>query len=345
MRAGCLQTSRCSMHEAVLKHAHARTLTKLTAQGRQVERTASTCQIARCDSNALGVKCQVREREEIFDVLEGADPGLDEEGRERVRLVHLHVVLRVLQLSLAHVLADGEGAAVDLDAALVHLVREDAVRGVHEGHDAVLGDAVDLVVVDLHLAQLLAHADALLLAAEVAQVLALVHDGPGASRQLDLGLLFCRPGDRVALLGVLRHVAARGARIEWELRGLEKVLGPRDVQVDRGALGTALHGARAARGGGTARGGDQDGGSDGRGGTEEATGHGGRCALGARDGGSPEVPSPGGGRAHEGVAAGQGAEEAQAEARAECDLCRGRHRRRSVEGGGRSEAMVREQHT
>mmetsp|Transcript_95478 Transcript_95478/g.256652 ORF Transcript_95478/g.256652 Transcript_95478/m.256652 type:complete len:263 (+) Transcript_95478:88-876(+) len=244
MSAGCLtKTLRCSMHGAVL----ARTRTKLTAQGRQVARTASTCQIARCDSHALGVKCQVREREEIFDVLEGADPGLDEEGRERVRLVHLHVVLRVLQLSLADVLADGEGAAVDLDAALVHLVRKDAVRGVHEGHDAVLGDAVDLVVVDLHLAQLLAHADALLFSAEVAQVLALVHDGPGACRELDLGLLLGRPGDGVALLRVLGHVAASGARVEGELRRLQEVLWARNVQVDRSALRPARSAAGAPR--------------------------------------------------------------------------------------------------
>mmetsp|Transcript_41277 Transcript_41277/g.106453 ORF Transcript_41277/g.106453 Transcript_41277/m.106453 type:complete len:221 (-) Transcript_41277:353-1015(-) len=220
MSAGCLKTLRCSMHGAVL--ARTRTCThELTAQRRQVARNASRCQIARCDSNALGVKCQVREREEIFDVLESADSGLDEECRERVRLVHLHVVLRVLQLSLADVLADGEGAAIDLDAALVHLVREDAVRGVHEGHDAVLGDAVDLVVVDLHLAQLLAHADALLLAAEVAQVLALVHDSPCACRELDLCLLLGRPSDGMALLRILGHVAASGAGIEGKLRRLQ----------------------------------------------------------------------------------------------------------------------------
>mmetsp|Transcript_6857 Transcript_6857/g.20817 ORF Transcript_6857/g.20817 Transcript_6857/m.20817 type:complete len:269 (+) Transcript_6857:95-901(+) len=247
MSAGCLKTSRCSTHRAVL----ARTRTKLTAQGRQVARTASTCQIAPCDSHALGVKCQVREREEIFDVLEGADPGLDEEGRERVRLVHLHVVLRVLQLGLAYVLADGEGPAVDLDAALVHLVREDTVRGVHEGHDAVLGDAVDLIVVDLHLAQLLANADALLLAAEVAQVLALVHDGPGTCRELDLGLLLGRPGDGMSLLRILGHVATGGARIEGELRGLQEVLGARDVQINRGAFGLAHSAASALRCGST----------------------------------------------------------------------------------------------
>mmetsp|Transcript_44146 Transcript_44146/g.76955 ORF Transcript_44146/g.76955 Transcript_44146/m.76955 type:complete len:251 (-) Transcript_44146:232-984(-) len=238
------------MHGAVL----ARTHTKLTAQGRQVERTASRGQIAGCDSHALGVKCQVREREEIFDVLEGADPGLDEEGRERVRLVHLHVVFRVLQLSLADVLADGEGAAVDLDAALVHLVRKDAVRGVHEGHDAVLGDAVDLVVVDLHLSQLLADADALLLAPEVAQVLSLVHDGPGACRQLNLRLLLSRPGDGMPLFRVLGHVAPSGAGVEREFWALEQVLGARDVDLDRrGGLGGALHtpagGRQYARGG------------------------------------------------------------------------------------------------
>merc|ERR1719373_348674 len=127
---------------------------------------------------------RLREREEVLHVIEGLAAGFDEERGQVVSLVRLHVVLGPLEVAGHGVLADGVRATVDLHSALVHLLREHAVSRVHEGHGAVLGDAVDLVVVDLHLAELLAEGDALLLLPEVAQVLPDVHDRDAHRGQL-----------------------------------------------------------------------------------------------------------------------------------------------------------------
>ena len=149
--------------------------------------------------------------EQVGHIREGHHASLDEHGGQGISLVALALVLGELQLGLLRVAADGEGAAVHLHTSLVHLLGEDTISWVHEDHGAVLLQAVDLVVLDLHLAQLLAERDALLLLPEVAQVLALVHDGEATRRHLELGLALGSPGDGMPLAGGARHVAASGA--------------------------------------------------------------------------------------------------------------------------------------
>ena len=168
------------------------------------------------------------QREQVGHVREGHAAGLDEEGGQGVRLVGLEHVLGELQLGLLRVPTDGEGAAVDLHTSLVHLLGEDSVRRVHEDHGAVLLEAVDLVVLDLHLAQLLAKCDALLLLPEVAQVLALVHDGPATRWHLELRLVLGRPGDGMPLARGAGHVAARVALEHGEPGRVQQVLRARD---------------------------------------------------------------------------------------------------------------------
>mmetsp|Transcript_21506 Transcript_21506/g.51174 ORF Transcript_21506/g.51174 Transcript_21506/m.51174 type:complete len:200 (+) Transcript_21506:93-692(+) len=150
----------------------------------------------------------LRQREEIGDILEGHHACLDEESRQGVSLIGLHVVLGPLQLRLLRVAPDGERPAVHLHAALVDLLREHAIRWVHEDHSAILLEAVDLVVLDLHLAQLLAQRNALLLLPEIAKVLTLVHDGKASSGHLELVLVLGRPGDGMSLASGPGHVAA-----------------------------------------------------------------------------------------------------------------------------------------
>mmetsp|Transcript_13593 Transcript_13593/g.36006 ORF Transcript_13593/g.36006 Transcript_13593/m.36006 type:complete len:202 (-) Transcript_13593:231-836(-) len=161
----------------------------------------------------------LRQGEEVLTVRERVQARLHEHRRERIRLIRLLVVLRPLQVTRLRVLAHGEGAAVHLHAALVHLLGEDAIRGVHEHDLASLVDAVDLVVLDLVLAELLAERDALLLLAEVAEVLALVHDGVAARRHLEGHLLLGAPGDGVPLARRPGHVAAGRAHVGRELVG------------------------------------------------------------------------------------------------------------------------------
>ena len=183
------------------------------------------------------------QREQVGNVREGHHAGLDEQGGQGVRLIGLLLVLGELQLRLLRVAADGERTAVDLPASLVHLLGEDAVRRVHEDHSAIFLEAVDLVVLDLHLAQLLAQSDALLLLPEVAQVLALVHDGVATSGHLELGLLLARPGNGMPLARGPGHVAARGALEHGELRGVQQVLRSGDgLCHDLLALRPARHG-------------------------------------------------------------------------------------------------------
>ena len=98
----------------------------------------------------------------------------------------------------------------------------------HEDHGAVLLEAVDLVVLDLHLAQLLAKCDALLLLPEVAQVLTLVHDGPATRGHLELRLVLGRPGDGMPLARGAGHVAARVALEHGEPGRVQQVLRARD---------------------------------------------------------------------------------------------------------------------
>eukprot|EP00438_Fugacium_kawagutii_P010651 Skav210570 [mRNA] locus=scaffold2317:165315:165539:- [translate_table: standard] len=71
----------------------------------------------------------------------------------------------------------------------------------HEDHSAILLQAVDLVVLNLHLSQLFAQGNALLLLPEVAQVLSLVHDGITSSWHLKLDLLLGSPSDGMTLAG------------------------------------------------------------------------------------------------------------------------------------------------
>eukprot|EP00438_Fugacium_kawagutii_P010649 Skav210568 [mRNA] locus=scaffold2317:161342:164025:- [translate_table: standard] len=116
-------------------------------------------------------------------------------------LLGLHVVLGPLELRLLRVAPDGERSAVHLHTTLVHLLREHTIGWMHEDHSAILLQAVDLVVLNLHLSQLFAQGNALLLLPEVAQVLSLVHDGITSSWHLKLDLLLGSPSDGMTLAG------------------------------------------------------------------------------------------------------------------------------------------------
>mmetsp|Transcript_96781 Transcript_96781/g.301865 ORF Transcript_96781/g.301865 Transcript_96781/m.301865 type:complete len:310 (+) Transcript_96781:126-1055(+) len=272
---------------------------------------------------------RLREREEVLLVHPGVQPGLHEHGRERVRLVGLHVVLGPLEQAGLRVLRHGEGAAVHLHAALVDLLREDAVRGVHEDDGAVLLEAVDLVVVDLQLAQLLAQSNAHLLLPEVAEVLALVHDGKTARGHLELEGLLGGPGNCVPLPRRLGHVTASGTHEQWKLGRLEEVLRPRD----RGRQVLALLGA-AGRPGATAQRRCSDGRDDraDRPDCEEAAATcraGGSASLGnGADRGRAEVLARAGclRARNEGLTGAEGAKEAQPSGTQHGRVAWGRHR-------------------
>ena len=140
------------------------------------------------------------------------------------RFVGPRVVLGPLELRWLRIAPNGEGSAVHLHAALVHLLREHTISRMHEDHRAILLQAVDLVVLNLHLPQLLAQSNALLLLPEVAQVLPLVHDAVTTCGHLKLNLVLCSPSDSMALAGGLGHVSTSVALKHGELWRVKEVL-------------------------------------------------------------------------------------------------------------------------
>ena len=115
------------------------------------------------------------------------------------------------------VLADAAGVVTHHLTTLVHFLGEHTIFGVQELSVATGEDPVDLVVLDPGLelgAQLSTEGQALLLASEVHEVLALVHVSSTTGGQLKDLLFGAGPGDGVLLFG---------------LSGVEQTAGAADV--------------------------------------------------------------------------------------------------------------------